>query len=139
MFNGATIADTSSALYVWEHEFYPQFYLPMEAFVPAPGYEVSLTHGEPIFDDRGKTIIGGGLELAVRRRGGTSEEVHVLREMVLFAADLEGPAGPLSNYVKVVFGAVGTSLLPSGDLPHHAFVAVLGVYLTLTIMSPDIC
>lgn len=104
LFNGAMIADTTSALYVWEHEYYPQYYVPMESLFQPPGYEVCLSHGEAIKDDHDK-IIGGGLQLAVRPAN-TQEEYRVLSEMVLFAADLEGPASPLRNYVKVIFDAV---------------------------------
>ena len=32
-FGGVTIADTTSALYVWEHGAYPYFYLPSESFL----------------------------------------------------------------------------------------------------------
>ena len=99
------IADTTSALYVWEHEFYPQYYLPMECFVQPNGYEVKLSHGEAIVDDH-DNIVGGGLEIAVRRSN-SNDSFRLLNDVVLFAADLEGPAAPLSNYVKVVFKAVG--------------------------------
>lgn len=99
------IADTTSALYVWEHEFYPQYYLPMECFVQPKDYEVKLTHGEAIVDDHNK-VVGGGLEIAVRRSN-LNDSFRLLNDMVLFAADLEGPAAPLSNYVKVIFKAVG--------------------------------
>lgn len=108
LYNGAFIADTSRALYVWEHEYYPQYYLPMESFVKPRGFDVRLSHGDAIEDQNDK-IIGGGLELAVRRED-SNEEFRVLDEMVLFAADLEGPARSLRNYVKVMFNAVGPSL-----------------------------
>lgn len=109
LFNGAFIADTSDALYVWEHEYYPQYYLPMKSFVKPPGFDVTLTHGEAIKDDANR-IIAGGLELAVRREGtagGRDDEFRVIGDMVLFAEDLEGPARMLRNFVKVVFGVVG--------------------------------
>lgn len=103
------IADTTSALYVWEHEFYPQYYLPMECFVQPAGYEVKLSHGEAIVDNHNK-IVGGGLEFAVRRAN-SNDAFEVLNDMVLFAADLVGPAAPLSNYVKIIFKAVGQSAI----------------------------
>lgn len=115
LFNGALIADTSDALYVWEHEYYPQYYLPMKSFVKPAGFDVTLTHGEAIKDDNGR-IIAGELELAVRREDG-NDEFRLLNEMVLFAEDLEGPAKMLRNFVKVVFGAIG------GLLDHSNIVA----------------
>lgn len=105
LFNGAFVADTTSAIYVWEHEFYPQLYLPMECFVKPKGFDVGLTHGEAITDENGH-IIGGTLELAVRREG-MDEDFKTIDDMVLFAADLEGKAKELRDYVKVVFKAVG--------------------------------
>ena len=106
LYNGAMIADTTKAMYVWEHEYYPQYYLPMESFVRPEGFDVKISHGEAIKDDGGK-IVGGGLELAVRRRN-SNDDFRVLNDMVLFAADLEGPATPLRNHVKVMFNAVGS-------------------------------
>lgn len=108
LFNGALIVDTSDALYVWEHEYYPQYYLPMKSFVKPAGFDVTLTHGEAIKDDNGR-IIAGELELAVRREAG-NDEFRLLNEMVLFAEDLEGPARMLRNFVKVAFAAVGASV-----------------------------
>ncbi|KAI1659532.1 DUF427-domain-containing protein [Daldinia decipiens] len=32
LFNNVYVADTTSALYVWEHEYYPYYYLPVESF-----------------------------------------------------------------------------------------------------------
>lgn len=105
LFNGAFVADTNSAIYVWEHDFYPQLYLPMECFVKPKGFDVGLSHGEAITDKNGH-IVGGILELAVRREEG-NEDYRITDEMVLFAADLEGEAEGLRDYVKVVFSAVG--------------------------------
>lgn len=112
LFNGTFVADTTSALYVWEHEYYPQLYLPMESFVNVPGFDVKLGYGDPIKDESGR-IVGGEVQVAVRRSN-TKEDFEILEDMVLFAADLDGPGEILRNYVKVVFDAVGSSLhLPS--------------------------
>lgn len=107
LFNGTFVADTTSALYVWEHEFYPQLYLPMESFTNVPGFDVKLSYGDPIENDIGQ-IVGGEVRLAVRRSN-TKEDYEILEDMVLFAADLDGPAHVLRNYIKVVFDAVGMS------------------------------
>ena len=32
LFNGVYIAETRRAVYIWEHPYYPQLYLPWEAF-----------------------------------------------------------------------------------------------------------
>ncbi|KAI1642616.1 DUF427-domain-containing protein [Daldinia loculata] len=36
LFNNVYVADTTSALYVWEHEYYPYYYLPIESFTYRP-------------------------------------------------------------------------------------------------------
>ncbi|KAI8966338.1 DUF427-domain-containing protein [Daldinia sp. FL1419] len=36
LFNGVYVADTTSALYVWEHEYYPYYYVPEAAFSRRP-------------------------------------------------------------------------------------------------------
>lgn len=33
LFNGVYVADTTSALYVWEHPYYPYYYVPISSFV----------------------------------------------------------------------------------------------------------
>lgn len=107
LFNGAFIADTTSAIYVWEHEYYPQFYLPMNAFVKPHGFDVTLHHGDPItVSDKSKKIVGGYLEVAVRREK-TNEEYRIVSDMAIFAADLEGRAECLRNYVKIDFKVIG--------------------------------
>lgn len=120
LFANAFVADTTNALYIWEHEFYPQLYLPMEAFVKPTGFDVVLSSGEAIEDAKG-TVIGGLLRLAVRPTQTTPEasvsgrgsgQYRTLDEMVLFAADLQGPAKALRNYVKVNFAAVGKCSVP---------------------------
>lgn len=106
LFNGTFVADTTSALYVWEHEYYPQLYLPMESFTNVPGFDVKLSYGDPIQNDKGQ-IVGGEVQLAVKRLN-TNEDYVILEDMVLFAADLDGPAHMLRDHVKVIFDAVGS-------------------------------
>lgn len=104
LFNGAIVADTTEALYVWEHKFYPQYYLPMTAFTNVPGFDLELSYGEAIKDARRK-VIGGVMELAVRREARDDMSRSIV-DMILFAADLEGPAQMLNNHVKVPFDAI---------------------------------
>ena len=108
LFNGAFIADTTSALFVWEHEYYPQFYLPMGSFVKPNGFDITLSHGEPITaSDSSDEIVGGYLELAVRRAQNSNEEYRLISDMAIFASDLGGPAKCLRDYVKIDFKAIG--------------------------------
>lgn len=111
LFNGAFVADTTTALYVWEHDRYPHLYLPMESFISAPGFDVKLGHGEAITDsDSGGIVVGGEIHLSVKRSD-SSDPFENLTDMVLFAADLEGPGEMLRDYVKVAFDAVGSCFL----------------------------
>lgn len=105
LFNGAIVADTTEALYVWEHKFYPQYYLPMRAFTNVAGFDLKLSYGEAIKDAANRNIIGGVMELAVRRQA-TKDDSRSITDMILFAADLEGPAQMLNNHVKVPFDAI---------------------------------
>lgn len=97
---------TSGALYVWEHDYYPQFYIPMEAIIKQPGFDVQLLAGEPISDPKGKTVIAGYLELKVKRASEPDTSYESLTNLVLFAADLSGPGTQLQNMVKIGFDMV---------------------------------
>ncbi|KAI0165417.1 DUF427-domain-containing protein [Hypoxylon sp. FL1284] len=46
-FSGAYVADTTSALYVWEHEYYPYFYVPSSAFASGALQRKSTDRDEP--------------------------------------------------------------------------------------------
>ncbi|KAK5090643.1 hypothetical protein LTR05_000818 [Lithohypha guttulata] len=105
LFNGAFVADTNDAQYVWEHDYYPQYYLPMNAFCQSSGYDIKTIFGEAIKDDKTGKTLGGELKLAVRREN-TDEEHRTITDMVLFAADLEGPSTMLKDHVKVLFSAI---------------------------------
>jgi len=111
LFNGAIVGDTlgtPGAMYVWEHEYYPQLYLPVEALVPAPGFDVVISTGDNIDDGEGH-VFGVEIKVSVKPVGGSNDEFKSLSDIVRFAGDLEGKAKPLRNLVKVDFGAVGES------------------------------
>ncbi|KAH7132364.1 hypothetical protein B0J11DRAFT_225462 [Dendryphion nanum] len=54
LFNGEPAFDTTSAHHVWEHPNYPQFYIPLTAFVPA----ATLTRTSAIDNTSGTAHLG---------------------------------------------------------------------------------
>ncbi|KAI1363627.1 DUF427-domain-containing protein [Xylaria arbuscula] len=79
---GSYVADTTRVVYVWEHKYYPAYYIPSDAFV-----EGALSYPDSS-DNKGYT-------LAVLSAGGAStDRVIVFRE------------GVLTALVRVEFGAV---------------------------------
>ncbi|TKX26245.1 hypothetical protein C1H76_1598 [Elsinoe australis] len=92
LLNGTYIADTTSPLFVWEHPYYPQYYLPSAAFD-----QKSITRGEEIKGDDGKRIA----TLLKLKVGETETE-----KAVEFDAGLEGKGKEVAGRVKVEFGAV---------------------------------
>ena len=125
LFNGLFILDTvdagASALYVWEHKRYPQFYLPLDAFAKEG---LLLSEGEKIRDDEGR-VVATQLKVNVRPKARLADDMdsnlmqRALTEAVRFAEDLTGPAEVLRGLVKVDFGAVGESLTSSGSTWTH--------------------
>lgn len=90
LFDSVFIFDTTAAVYVWEHERYPQFYIPASDFVS----EVLTKH------DVVEEAEGGGPKaywatVQSRKNGRKTNDV------LLF----EG--GKLGGLVKIGFGAIG--------------------------------
>jgi len=82
VFDGIYLFDTTAALHVWEHKYFPQFWVPVSAF--APGV---LTKGEP-YDPDGVAFKG-----SVKGKDKTSDRVIVSEN------------GPLKGYARVEFKA----------------------------------
>jgi uncharacterized protein (DUF427 family) len=104
-FNGAFVADTDCALHVWEHEYYPQFYLPREAFnVKTESFRVDLQEGKVLKDSQG-TVVGRQCNLNVTPGEKLPGRAKTLTEIVCFSESLDGPAEVLRGYIKVAFAA----------------------------------
>ncbi|KAL7619838.1 hypothetical protein AAE478_010383 [Parahypoxylon ruwenzoriense] len=89
LFNGAYVADTTSALYVWEHEYYPYYYVPADSFVEGALVEPSDTGTAPYW-------------VSTLHIGGRSTD----RVLVFGDKDkLRGGATKLARLVRVEFGA----------------------------------
>ncbi|GAB7359499.1 hypothetical protein MBLNU230_g6144t1 [Neophaeotheca triangularis] len=102
------IARTTSALYVWEHPYYPQFYLPTSAF---PNFDSIFTPQTPITHPTTGAVLATQLKLTLGSRT-TTEIIH-------FAADLSGAAAPLADLVKISFAAVDQWLEESTPIHVH--------------------
>ena len=86
LFDGAYIFDTTDARYVWEHPYYPQFWIPKSAL------KASLKHNEAVDD-------GESAHLATLK-GDTKSTDRIL----IFAK------GPLADLVRLEFSALGIEL-----------------------------
>jgi len=91
--NGTYIADSTKARYVWEHPFYPQYYLPKSAFDRS-----KISEGETIKSSDGEHI-------ATLWKITVGEQTT--DRMICFADNLNGKANDLSGLVKAEFNAFG--------------------------------
>ncbi|KAI0475235.1 DUF427-domain-containing protein [Xylariaceae sp. FL0804] len=108
---GEMVADTTAALLVWEHPYYPTYYVPLEslkrqALLPAPGGAGAAQSGafSPAAGDEGSGH-GQDFWVGVLRAGDGSSTDRVL----VFGANLAGRYGeraaPLQGMVRVEFAA----------------------------------
>jgi hypothetical protein len=114
--NGACIADTLStggALFVWEHPYYPQLYVPKDALVEnIQGYTIAYEHHQDVKDTHAE-LIAHTLKVKVTRDSDNNMK-EVKDGFMIFSGDLGDKASVLSNMLKVHFSAAG-ELQP----PHH--------------------
>jgi uncharacterized protein (DUF427 family) len=97
LFGGEYIVQTTSALFVWEHPYYPQYYVPKSALLDSKAPNLTVTQDEPIKDPSG-TVIAHRHTLSV-----SSKQTN---ECIIFASDLSGPASHLANLARISFGAM---------------------------------
>jgi uncharacterized protein (DUF427 family) len=97
LFGGEYIVQTTSALFVWEHPYYPQYYVPKAALLESKAQNLTVTQDEPI-KDTSDTVIAHRHTLSV-----SSKQTN---ECIIFASDLSGPASPLANLARISFGAM---------------------------------
>lgn len=113
LINGACIADTlntTEALFVWEHPYYPQLYFPKAALVEhVQGYDITYENHQDVKDTHEK-VIAKTLKVKVTRNSDNNMK-EVKDGFMVFSNDLPGKASPLSNMLKVHFSAAGKCLL----------------------------
>ncbi|KAI1822203.1 DUF427-domain-containing protein [Xylaria intraflava] len=102
---GRFVADTTRALYVWEHEHYPAYYVPASSFADG-----ALTYTDPDPDPadpasgsrRGYSL---GAVRAPGLGGPSTDRVIVFGDASAVAAAGAGKAGVLAGLVRVAFSA----------------------------------
>jgi len=92
LFGGQFIFDTTSAKHVWEHKYFPQFWVPISSVVPG-----ILSKGSTIDGD--ETASAGILDV----KGKTTERVLIFHK------------GPLEGLVRFEFKAMGKHITASRD------------------------
>ena len=95
MYNGSYIADSTNARYVWEHPFYPQYYLPRSAFDNS-----KVIEGDKVRTDSGEHVA----TIWTIKVGEKSTD-----RAVCFNDNLTGKAKDLSGLVKANFRDFGMS------------------------------
>lgn len=107
--NGACLADTigtTGAIFVWEHEYYPQLYLHRSALIDKiQGYNITYENKDHV-KDVSNTSIATTLKVKVERLSD-----HHTKEIddgfMVFEDDLTGKAEDLRGMLKVQFSAAG--------------------------------
>jgi hypothetical protein len=84
LFDGTWLFDTTSALWVWEHKYFPQFWIPLWAITPG-----ILTKGAAIDAER------SAFSAVLKGKGKSSDRVLLFEE------------GPLKGLVRFEFKAMG--------------------------------
>ncbi|KAM0721948.1 hypothetical protein Q7P37_002874 [Cladosporium fusiforme] len=97
LFNGAFIAQTTTAVFVWEHPYYPQYYIPASSLISSKAHGFTAKQGEEIKTPDGATI-AHEYTLTVGSRSTSA--------CVIFTDDLTGPGAVLSGMAKVDFNAM---------------------------------
>jgi uncharacterized protein (DUF427 family) len=115
LINGACIADTlntSGALFVWEHPYYPQLYLPKDALLEnVQGYTIVYENHQDVKDSHDK-LIAQTLKVKVTRKSDNNMK-EVKDGFMVLTNSLPGKASILSNMLKVHFSAAGKFPSPS--------------------------
>lgn len=98
LYNGVYILQSTSAVFVWEHPYYPQCYIPHKELVESSKRtSLQLTDGDTFHSDDG-TPVGNQLTLTV---GDKSTD-----QAIAFSDDLSGAAQELKGLVKIDFNAI---------------------------------
>ncbi|THV69259.1 DUF427-domain-containing protein [Aureobasidium pullulans] len=107
LINGACVADTlgtTGALFVWEHEYYPQLYFPRSALVKnVQGYDIVYEDHQDVKGDHDQ-IIANTLKVKVTRKADNNMK-EVKDGFIVFSDGLAGKASELSGMLKVQFSA----------------------------------
>ncbi|KAI5863670.1 DUF427-domain-containing protein [Durotheca rogersii] len=95
LFNGAYVADSTDALFVWEHPYYPFYYLPASSFAPG-----TLVRRRPPSSPAAPPYSTADLRVG----GRATDRVLVFSDEFGAAGEADG-ARQLAGRVRVEFGA----------------------------------
>ncbi|GIZ49279.1 hypothetical protein CKM354_001231100 [Cercospora kikuchii] len=104
LFNGAYILKTTAAIFVWEHPYYPQLYIPaavLHSYFAARSADLQITPGENIsHPENPKQILATQWTITVRSKK--------IDKVICFANQdaLPEPAKPLAGLVKIDFASI---------------------------------
>lgn len=97
---GVYIIKTTSAVYVWEHPFYPQFYIPKkELFEQSENRSFTIEEVDDLKADDGKSV-ATQLRLSVANSSASTDQV------IAFNGKLSRKAEELQDLVKIDFQAM---------------------------------
>lgn len=102
VFNGRYILDTTRALHVWEHPYFPQFYVPLADFADGCWRRKEDVGGEEGAQEKARGKGEGGAFVVAVKVGDKETD-----RAIGFAEDVRGEASVLAGLCKVEFGAVG--------------------------------
>ncbi|KXT10102.1 hypothetical protein AC579_9698 [Pseudocercospora musae] len=100
LFNGRYIVKTTKSVFVWEHPFYPQLYIPaseIKSYFEARSEDLKLTPGQEIKGEDDKVI-------ATQWTFTVSDKS--VEKILAFATDLPEPSKELSDLVKIDFASM---------------------------------
>ena len=97
LYGGEYIVQTTSALFVWEHPYYPQYYIPASALLESKAPNFTATQGEAIKDSN-DTTIAHRYTLRVNSRE--------TNDVLVFSSTLSGPASPVAGLARISFAAM---------------------------------
>ncbi|KAK4500311.1 hypothetical protein PRZ48_008500 [Zasmidium cellare] len=97
LFNHTYILQTTKAVYIWEHPYYPQIYIPASEFTKHAHKALKISHGDEIKTDDGKPV-AQYWNLSVGDR--------TIDKAIAFSDTLSGKAKDLAGLVKVDFESV---------------------------------
>ncbi|CZT18302.1 uncharacterized protein RCC_04146 [Ramularia collo-cygni] len=98
LLNGIYIIRTTKAIFVHEHEYYPQLYIPLSEFTSKAAHpSLKVSQGQKYTSPTGE-LLATQLKLQIGPK--------TINNVLAFAADLSGNAAQLSNLVKIDFDSI---------------------------------
>ena len=91
------IVDTTNALFVWEHDAYPQYYVPLAALQVASHKDVHVVKGD---DEKPKAAV---IEITVAPGGSIPQ--RKLDRVIRFEDDAS--LGPIAGLLRLEFLSIG--------------------------------